>query len=112
VYKVLRSLVSDNGIDSDGAIQQASDDLARQVEAAEADGWEVSGGVAIYSRQRPHGLMTWMMQAMRKIPMQVEGTPKQVIDRMDGRGAPYDQNRREEHAEKNRKVANAAKGAT
>lgn len=37
MYKILRSIVEDNGADSDSAIESASMDLAQQVEDAELD---------------------------------------------------------------------------
>jgi hypothetical protein len=79
MYKVLRSIISDNGSNPDKAISDASDTLAQQVQAAEEDGWSPAGGVHTFSRQKPHGLQVWLMQAVTKAAAiePATSTPKQ-----------------------------------
>ncbi len=66
MYRVLRSKWKDNGSDPDQAIEQAAANLAEQVEALESEGWTMLGGIQTFSRQKPDGLMIWLMQAMGK----------------------------------------------
>ena len=77
MYKILRSMVIDNGTKSDACIGDASDDLIRQVEEYENDGWVALGGVQVYARQTRNGMATWLMQSIGK----AEGSP--AVSRTD-----------------------------
>jgi hypothetical protein len=80
MYKILRSIIEDNGSDPDGAIESAILDLATQVDQAESEGWTVAGGLQTHSRVLRGIVIVWMMQAMTApTVVQVEGLPEEAI---------------------------------
>lgn len=88
MYRILRSVATDVGVDPDTVLAGACDALAAQVDGAMAEGWEPSGGVEVYTRQRQGTTLIWVLQGMRKIPIQVEGTASEAIARMANRRTP------------------------
>ncbi len=91
MYKVLSVLVVDNGSDPDKSINSAGEALSAKVAEAEAEGWSPCGGLQTLSRQKPHGLFTWFLQAMGRMdPKRLEAMLQMYVPEdpvVDGKDA-------------------------